>query len=108
MDTIKILRASGMPGKAQFLNTLKMPAKDHSSRNLLVVMGIIRDLGPNDSDAAWLPRPKMEDAPVIKSPPKSKKPAEPEEPSETEQAMRFDPWAGAALIGWLASRAPVR
>merc|ERR1711862_833667 len=40
------IEETAKPGGASFLNTLKMPPKLHGTRNLLVVMGLVRDLGP--------------------------------------------------------------
>jgi len=97
LDAIKALKMSGTPGKAAFINTLKMPMKDHANNNLLVVMSIIRDMGPNDSNAAWLPRAREKDAPIL--PTKTKPPDEPD-----EQGIVFDPWAAAALQGWMSTR----
>lgn len=108
LDTIKTIKQTGAPGKAQFLNTLKMPMKDHANNNLLIVMGIIRDMGPNDSNAAWLPRARDKDAPILPAKAKAK-PAEEEDKSteeSTEQRMPFDPLAAAALAGWLSARSP--
>merc|ERR1711904_15507 len=81
-----------------------MPMKDHANNNLLIVMGIIRDMGPNDSDAAWLPRARDKDAPILPEKVEPKKPEEPED--STEQGIAFDPWAAAAFAGWLSTRPP--
>lgn len=112
------------PGQAEFLNTLKMPAKEHGTRNLLVVMGLVRDMGPDETSAFWLPRPPSAHPPILPSSPKPPLPldeqaeanANKEEPSEEEggtssQSMAIDVKAAAAMTGWAsrpASRRPSR
>merc|ERR1711862_173841 len=98
MDKIKLLKSSGAPGKAEFLSTLKMPPKAHSSRNLMTIMSIVRDMGPNDSEAAWLPRTKMADPPIDEGKEGDHSSEQAEHKDEHEQAMAFDPWLGAAFL----------
>merc|ERR1712028_256382 len=72
-------------------------------------------MGPNESDAFWLPRPQNAKPPVI---PGAPKPAQAEEesddhavdPSEgtSAQSMAFDVKAAAAMVGWGASRSAPR
>merc|ERR1712070_998862 len=102
------LAQTAQPGGAEFLNTLKMAPKDHATRNLLIVMGLVRDMGPDKSDAFWLPRPPSPHPPVLPEPPVPPKPGEEEKPDASEQSMAFDVQAAAALNGWLASRTSVR
>lgn len=116
-DTEKALMQLGQyatPGQAEFLNTLKMPPKEHGQRNLLIVMGLVRDMGPDESGAFWLPRPPSAKPPVLPEPPKPKdegedddKAHEGEDPSEggaSSQSMAFDVRAAAAMVGWAATR----
>merc|ERR1711907_810553 len=64
------LNISAQPGGAEFLNTLKLPSKEHGTRNVLIVMNLARDMGPDDNDAFWLPRPPSPHAPVLPEEPK--------------------------------------
>merc|ERR1712192_102533 len=113
-DTERALSQLGQtatPGMAEFLNTLKLPPKDHGYRNLLIVMQLVRDMGPDENDALWLPRPPNPHPPLL--PQELEKgqgsaaddehaDADPSDgTSATPQAIVFDVKAAAALAGYL-------
>merc|ERR1712023_351337 len=62
---IASLATASTPGMAEFLSTLKMPKRGMGTRNMLTVMGIVRDMGPDDSKVAWLPRPSQPEPPTL-------------------------------------------
>jgi len=112
---IQLMSQTASASQAEFIGTLKMAPNDAATRNVLVVAGLIRDMGPNESDAFWLPRPQNAPPPVI---PGAPKPAQAEEesddhavdPSEgtSAQSMAFDVKAAAAMTGWASRPAPRR
>jgi hypothetical protein len=106
------LGLSATPGMAEFLNTLKLPSKEHGYRNLLIVGQLVRDMGPDENDALWLPRPPNPHPPTL---PEEMKESQPKEDDKSEvdptegtdpspQSMVFDVQAAAAMAGWAASR----
>lgn len=64
-EAIAKIQEMARPGEAEFLSTLKLPRQASGTRNLLTVLGTVRDMGPDENDQQWLPTPSAPAPPVL-------------------------------------------